>query len=156
MIETLLCEEARELIEPSLDGELATADEARLQEHLKGCTSCACEMRLALRIQNELRRLRLAEVIPLARHRRPIRPARMLLAAALVALTVGGALVLEQMRIQPADQPSPAEVARATAEARFALAYVGKVSRSTGLDLRDGLLRGHLPPVPSDSGPAER
>jgi anti-sigma factor RsiW len=159
MLETLRCEEARELIEPSLDGELEAMDETRLRRHLEACPSCAGERRLAVRIQEELRRLRLAEVVPLAQRRRPVRPARALLAAAMLALTVGGALVLEQLRVRPADRPSPAEVARATAEARFALAYVGKVSRQTGLDLRDGLLRGHLPPapsVPADSGQAER
>jgi hypothetical protein len=60
-------------------------------------------------------------------------------------LAIGGALYLEQNRVQPAASPSPEEIAQATAEARFALAYVGRVSRHTGLDLRDGILNRRMP-----------
>lgn len=40
--------------------------------------------------------------------------------------------------------PSPAEIERAEAEARFALAQVAAVSRRAGLELRDGVLGPHL------------
>lgn len=154
MYETLRCEEALDLLEPSLDGELAPAEEARLQSHLAGCRSCAAEMALAVKIQSELRalgRTRQGVVVPFPRPTGNHHAVRIVLAAAMLALTVGGALFLEQNRLRPApsvqtvgpaNPADPADVARATAEARYALAYIGKVSRHTGLDLRDGLLRG--------------
>jgi anti-sigma factor RsiW len=141
----LPCEEALDLLEAHLDGELTPDGEARLRTHLDGCRSCAAEMALAHRIRTELRAMRPATVLPFRRPQTSRRPMRILLAAAMLVLTVGGALYLEQTRVQPPAGPSPEEVARATAEARFALAYVGKVSRHTGLDLRDGILHRRMP-----------
>jgi anti-sigma factor RsiW len=147
MHEPLRCDEALDLLEPSLDGELTPGDAARLRAHLFGCPSCTRELALARRIQGELRALPLSEVLPAVppevRALAGGGGARALLAAAMLAMTVGGALFLEQARLHPAPPPGPstADVARATAEARFALAYIGKVSRHAGLDLRDGLRR---------------
>ena len=146
MNEPMHCDEALDLIEPSLDGELAPAEEARFRSHLAGCRSCAGDMALAVKIQSELRalgRARQGVVVPFPRRH----AVRIVLAAAMLALTVGGALFLEQTRLRPARSVQEAaanlaDIARATAEARYALAYVGKVGRHTGLDLRDGLLRG--------------
>ena len=156
MHETLHCEVVLDLLEPSLDGELAPAEEARLRSHLAGCRSCAAEMALAVKVQSELRalgRARQGVVVPFPRPAGNHHAVRIALAAAMLALTVGGALFLEENRLRPAApiqvvqsdpaQPAnPADIARATAEARYALAYIGKVSRHTGLDLRDGLLHG--------------
>jgi anti-sigma factor RsiW len=159
MVETLCCEEALELIEPCLDGELSRDEEVRFRAHLRVCVQCSGELLLAQRILLELRQLRTSQtskVVPLAAPIRRTglpRPARGLLAAAMLALTVGSALYLAQSRVPPAPQPDAAEVARATREARFALAYVGKVSRRTGLELRNGLMVGHRPSS-SDLGPA--
>jgi anti-sigma factor RsiW len=143
MHEPLRCDEALDLLEPSLDGELTPGDAARLRAHLFGCLSCARELALARRIQGELRALPLSTVPPEVRALAGGGGGRALLTAAMLAMTVGGALFLEQARFHPATPPSPstADVARATAEARFALAYIGKVSRHAGLDLRDGLRR---------------
>jgi len=143
----LPCEEALDLLEAHLDGELTPDGEARLRAHLDGCRSCAAELALARRIRTELRAMRPqpATVLPFQRPQTSRRPMRILLAAAMLVLTIGGALYLEQIRVQPTASPSPEEVARATAEARFALAYVGKVSRHTGLDLRDGILHRRMP-----------
>lgn len=143
----LPCEEALDLLEEHLDGELTPDGEARLRAHLDGCRSCAAELALAHRIRTELRAMRPqpATVLPFRRPQTSRRPMRILLAAAMLVLTIGGALYLEQTRVQPTASPSPEEVARATAEARFALAYVGKVSRHTGLDLRDGILHRRMP-----------
>lgn len=160
--EPMLCEEALDRIEPSLDGELEPGDETRLRTHLAGCRSCAGEMALAVKIQRELRALAPARqgVVPFPRPAGRGTPLRIFLAAAVLAFTVGGALFLAQIRIRPAqpvqaaeateprhstDPANPADIALATAEARFALAYIGKVSRQTGLDLRDGILRRRMP-----------
>lgn len=139
----LQCEEALDLLEPFLDGELTPYEETRFRAHLADCRSCAAELALATRIQKELRALRPATVVPFP-HRGVARPARKLAAAAMLALTIGGALYIEQARTRPAS-PSPEEIAQATAEARFALAYVGRVSRHTGLDLRDDILPRRMP-----------
>jgi anti-sigma factor RsiW len=141
----LRCEEALDLLEPSLDGELASGEESRLRSHLAGCPACAAELALAARIQRELRALRPVAVLPFPPRRGVARPARLLAAAAMLVLTIGGGLYFEHVRPRPAASPSPEEIARATAEARFALAYVGRVSRHTGLDLRDGILRRRMP-----------
>ena len=144
----LPCEEALELLETHLDGELPPGGEARLRTHLDGCRSCAAELALAHRIRAELRTMKPVSagvVLPFRRPQTGRQPMRLLLAAAMLVLSIGGALYLEQTRVRPTAGPSPEEVARATAEARFALAYVGKVSRHTGLDLRDGILHRRLP-----------
>jgi len=140
-----LCVETLDLIELALDGELTPAEEAQLQAHLAACRPCAREMALALRIRCELRALPSvgAQAIPFPEPSARRASIRLVLAAALLALAVGGAIVLEQIRIRPAPPASP-NVAQATAEARYALAYVGKVGRRAGLDLRDGLLRRRL------------
>jgi predicted anti-sigma-YlaC factor YlaD len=155
----LRCEEALDLLEPSLDGELAAMDEARLRDHLAGCRSCAAERDLAVRIQTELRTMRsprpASNVVAFPRPvHHPMRPLRTLLAAAMLVLTIGGAVYFAQSRAR--STPSPEEVARATAEARYALAYVGRVSRHTGLDLRNGILHRRMPlatAVDSDTEP---
>jgi anti-sigma factor RsiW len=141
----LRCDEALDLLEPFLDGELTLGEESRLRTHLTACRACAAELALAARIQQELRALRPATVLPFPGRGSVARPARRLAAAAVLALAIGGALYLEQNRVQPAASPSPEEIAQATAEARFALAYVGRVSRHTGLDLRDGILNRRMP-----------
>lgn len=132
--EPFLCEEALERLEPSLDGDLPPEEEARLQAHLARCPSCAAESALAAGIQRELRALPLHDCPPevLERVRRagrvlpfPSRPVRWALAAAMLAVTAGGGVFVVQRR--------------AIEEARFALAYVGQVSRRTGLDLRDDM-----------------
>jgi anti-sigma factor (TIGR02949 family) len=162
------CEEALDLIEPYLDGELPPAEAARLRDHLEGCPACAAELALARRIQGSLRalpqpdcppeviarvvRAGRGEVVPFAapavsagRRARAVR-GRLAAAAAVAALAVGGGtlfLHLQQQREQEA-RPSQAEVAEATREARLALAYVGKVSRRAGLDVRDEVLQKRL------------
>jgi len=141
----LLCDATQDLIELSLDGELTAEEEARLQAHLAACPPCACEMALALRIRRELRALpAAAHVVPFPQLSARRGSLRLVLAAAMLALAVTGTIVLEQVRIRPA-KPAPPNIAQATAEARYALAYVGKVGRRAGLDLRDGLLRRRLP-----------
>lgn len=148
--DALRCEEALELLEPSLDGDLPPGDEERLRAHLEGCASCAAEHDLAGAVQRELRSLPLHDCPPeiLEKVRSaggqvvafPPRGQRFRIAAvaALLAVAVtGGAFFVRHSQQEK-------EVAQATAEARYALAYIGKVSRKTGLELRDGVLRRHL------------
>jgi anti-sigma factor (TIGR02949 family) len=153
-----LCEETLDLLEPYLDGDLPATEAARLRAHLERCGACAAELGLASRIQRELRslpqldcppevlervhRTGRGEVVPFASPRRAT-GLRIAAAAAMLALAIGGGALFLHFQ-QPAERPSPQEVARATREARLALAYVGKVTRRAGLDVRDEVLEKRL------------
>ena len=152
----LSCEEALDLLEPYLDGDLPPDEAGRVRRHLDGCPACAAELSLAARIQSELRalpqpdcppevieRVRRAgrgEVVPFPSRDRAPRW-RIAAAAALVALGVGGGSLF--VHIQHVRQQRE-QVARATQEARLALAYFGKVTRRAGLDVRDEVLEKRL------------
>jgi anti-sigma factor (TIGR02949 family) len=151
------CDEALDLLEPYVDGDLPRETAERLRVHLETCRSCAGELALAQRIQSELRSLPQLDCPPeiLERVRSqgaavlPFRPRllglplRVAAAAAVLVLTLGGGALFVHFQQQPR-QPSAAEIAQATAEARYALAYIGRVSRRTGLDLRDDVLARRL------------
>jgi anti-sigma factor RsiW len=150
----MTCDLALDLIEPYVDGDLDAAEAGRLRSHLESCRSCAAEWTLAQRIQAELRALPQldcppeivervrregAQVLPF---RSPVRSwtgYRLAAAAALLALALGGGALFVRSQQQPR-QPSAAEVARATQQARYALAYLGKVNRQASLDVRDDVL----------------
>jgi anti-sigma factor RsiW len=163
----LSCDAAEALLEPYVDGELAADEVVRLRAHLEQCRSCGAQLQLAQDVRSTLRelpelapptalleRVRSAaaqELRPVAVHPsratplsaakaapRRWRPAaiRVALAAAVAALL---AAVLLMRAPAPVSPPS-AQVARATEQARFALAYVGRVGRHAGLALRDEVL----------------
>jgi anti-sigma factor (TIGR02949 family) len=158
--ESTYCDEVCEVLEPYLDGDLPRDEAERVRAHVASCAACAAELALAEAVQRELRalpeldcppevleRIRAsrpqgAEVVPLRRAWQPSRAARIASIAAALALTVGGTAFLLQPR--PPAQPSAAEVARATEEARFALAYLGQVNRKAGLDLREDVFEKRL------------
>jgi anti-sigma factor (TIGR02949 family) len=148
------CEEALDLLEPYLDGDLPSDEADRVRCHLEACPACAAELALAARIQRELRALPQPDCPPevIERVRRagrgevvpfPVgdRAPRWRTAAALVALAVGGGALgvhLQHVRQQRE------QVAEATQEARLALAYFGKVTRKAGFDVRDEVLEKRL------------
>jgi len=154
--DALPCEEALDLLEPYLDGDLPPGEMDRVRRHLEACPACAAELSLAARIQRELRalpqpdcppevieRVRRAgrgEVVPFPARKRVPRW-RIAAAAALVALAVaGGALGVHIQHVRQQQE----QVAQATREARLALAYFGKVTRKAGLDVRDEVLEKRL------------
>src|SRR4030095_5011266 len=57
MNQELRCDEALEILEAYLDGDLPAAEASRVREHLERCPACAAELELAGRIQRELRSL---------------------------------------------------------------------------------------------------
>ena len=151
----MTCDEALDLLEPHVDGDLTPAETDRLRAHLEACPACAAELMLAQRIQRELRALpqldcppevverarrQGAEVVPFRSHRAGL-PLRLAAAAAALVLAVGGAFFVQSQRPR---QPSATEIAQANQEARFALAYIGRISRRTGLDLRDDVIARRL------------
>ncbi|HEY4595496.1 MAG TPA: zf-HC2 domain-containing protein, partial [Thermoanaerobaculia bacterium] len=102
--DALSCEEALDLLDPYLDGDLPPGEMDRVRRHLDGCPACAAELSLAARIQRELRALPQPDCPPevIERVRRAGRGAvvpfpsgeraprwRIAAAAALVALAVG-------------------------------------------------------------------
>ena len=161
------CEEALDWIEPYLDGDLPEDEAARLRGHLAGCPACAAELALATRIQSELRALPQLDCPPevLERVRQegrgvvvPFKPRhsvrtigpRLAAAAAVLALAVGGGALFLQIQ-RPSDQPSPEEIAQATAEAKLALAYLGRATRRASDDLQEEVLAKRLV-VPATRG----
>src|SRR3954449_2802373 len=106
--EPLHCDEALDLLEPFLDGDLSPAESARLQAHLSGCAACAAELALARRVQAGLRALPQpdcppellarvlaagrGEVVAFPSRARTLRTVRgrIAAAAAVAALAVGG------------------------------------------------------------------
>ena len=150
------CADASDFLEPYLDGDLPPREADRLREHLESCAACAAELALAERIQRELRSLPQldcppeliervvrkgrGEVVPFPERKEPLR--WRIAAAAVVALTLGGGSLfvhLQDQRLQRERQ-----VAQATQEARFALAYLGRATHKVGLDVRDEVLQKRL------------
>jgi len=158
-IETITCDEALDLLEPFVDGELPFAQAEPLRSHLQGCRACAGELALAERIRRELRALPQpdcppeviervvrsgrGEVVPFPARRRSGWRVRIAAAAAVLALAVGGGSLFFNLQQRP-DRPDPAQVAQATRDARLALAYLDKVTRKAGLGVRDEVLEKRL------------
>jgi anti-sigma factor (TIGR02949 family) len=157
----LRCEEALDLLEPFLDGDLLPAESERLRVHLAGCPACAAELALAGRVQAGLRALPQpdcppgllarvletgrGEVVPFPMHARTLQH-RFAAAAAVAALAVGGGSLFVHLQHlqQRAAETRQAQLAEATREARFALAYIGRATRKAGLDVRDEVLQKRL------------
>lgn len=162
------CEPVIVELERFVDGDLPPEETAAVARHLESCAGCRAEARLAEEIRDELRALprldapsHLVETVKVtarredaARTRRwsVLRPspvwalaAALLLAAVLTPLWMGPSST-EVLNTEVAGGPigsppvDPAEVEKATAEVRVALAYVGQVTRRTGLEIRDGLI----------------
>ena len=162
----LLCDEAFDLLEPFLDGDLTPEESARLQAHLEGCAACAAELALAGRVQAGLRALPQpdcppellarvletgrGEVVAFPARARTLRIVRGRIAAiaAVAALAVGGGSLFVHLQhlqhLQQGAEARQAQVAEATREARFALAYIGRATRKAGLDVRDEVLQKRL------------
>ena len=156
------CAAVLPLLEAYLDGELSPAAAAPVRDHLASCPACAAELRLATAIRDGLRSLPDLDAPPtvLMRARqeagragvlafRPPQPAlrrpRLAALAAVLAVALLGATLLFQLLRSPRPaQPTPQQIAQATAQARYALAYIGRVSRRAGLELKDEVLPRHL------------
>lgn len=178
----LHCEESLDILEAYVDGDLPAAEADRLREHLEACPSCAAELALAEKVQRELRTLPLPDcppeilekvrqagkgaVVPFPRRERTIGRRIAAVAAALLLSVGGGALFFKAQQVQRERE----QIAQAELEARYALAYIGKLSRRTGLDIRDQILQKHVvapttrgiarslgvSPAPEEAAPAGR
>lgn len=167
--ETWTCDQVREHLEALLEDELASHDARDIGVHLESCPECATQVRLAREIQHELRSLpELDAPAPLlysifdqtvrkeARRSSPVRtwgrwpqPVWAGLAAAAFALAVGLGAFWQGNTEE--ERPDAAAVAQATAEARYALAKTGLLTRKAGQVIRDEALRDQIV-VPTTDG----
>jgi anti-sigma factor RsiW len=147
------CQWADERLEPYLEGELSPADARALEGHLGSCARCRQEEASAREIAAELRGLpaldtprrvlrgveEKAQGRGLFRWKGPLFWVPVSSGVAATLLIVVAAFLLRPAPKEPV--PDQAEVAAAVAEARFALAFVGQVSRRTGSTLREEQLK---------------
>ena len=162
--EEIDCTRLRNEIERFVDDDLDPVTVLAFRNHLAECAGCRDEVTLAREIREELRsllqmdapaavlaRVRDEAARDQARSRRTwwlaLQPLPIWAAAgALVLVAVLGPVLILRERTEVARaEPTGVEIdaarlERATEEARVALAYVGQVSRRTGLEIRDGVL----------------
>jgi len=146
--ERMSCAHVLERLEALVDGDLGGLETAAVQAHLRSCGTCAAEHHFGQQVQRELRALpgldtpehllaavRSRAEAP-ARSRRLLRPA--LAAAAVLCLTVAGALLSGRLGPADSEEITPAE---ATRQARLALALVGDAGRRASASLREELVQ---------------
>lgn len=147
------CRAMQQHLEAWLDGELAPADMAALDDHLADCRACRRELQKAERVRRTLAELperdAPAAVLVAVRerieappwYRRPdlwrgLRGPLPMTLAAIALLLISVAIFTS--RTGPSSRAiEERALAQATEEARFALGYLGRVGRETGLLLRD-------------------
>jgi anti-sigma factor (TIGR02949 family) len=155
------CTAAEAFVEAYVDGELTPDEASRLRRHLERCPTCAAEIGLATTIRDGLRALpeldppaavlaRVRELAnePAAQKVVPFSPPtaaraprrRWVVAATLAAMLVAVVGVRLATRPSAPPQASAAEVQDATRQARFALAYIGRMSRHASETVRDEVI----------------
>lgn len=144
----LVCQTADSLLEAYVDDEIEAEDRRRLESHLAACAGCSAQLELARRICSELRELEprscpqqvtAAVVAHVEAHPSWSRrlaswlapPRRWQPALALLLVAALGLGVWYAVNREAANQQA-AEVARAEAEVKLALAYLGRISQRTG------------------------
>ena len=143
--ESPACASTLERLEAYLDRQLTVDDVQEIEVHLESCAACRAELdapdHLIESVLDHATRSQADQgLLERLRARRERRLWATLAAASLALLAVTATLV----RHDEAPVPDEAAVARATAEARYALARAGLVTRQAGLQVRDRALRQHL------------
>jgi anti-sigma factor RsiW len=150
------CAEVLERLDAWIDGDLDKAESTAVEAHVDHCESCRAELRLAETVVAELRALpdfdipekvlkavgkasrpTLAEKLRTFLENSILRPVPALAAVAAVVLMV---LVLSPWRRPAEPQYTDQEVARAAAETRLALAYVGSIAQRAELRVKERVL----------------
>jgi anti-sigma factor RsiW len=133
-------------VEAWIDGELEPASAARMDAHVAGCGRCAAEVAAARSVAAELRAL--SELAPPAavvdevrtRTRPRVRARRAwwaVGAAAAVVMAVGVGSAVHR-------HAEEARIARASVEARYALAVVARAGLAGGREAAEGIAAGAL------------
>ena len=150
------CAQVLELLEAWIDGDLDEAEAAAVKAHVDQCESCRAEQQLAEAVVVELRALPefdLPErVLQAVREKtRPTLAQRLrsffddLVSRPVPALAAVAAVVLVVLVLSPSPRPTEPEytdqeVARAVAETRLALAYVGSIAQRAELLVKERVL----------------
>jgi anti-sigma factor (TIGR02949 family) len=144
--ETMHCEDALDLLEAMIDGDLTEERAATLRRHLDRCRGCSREFdhaqqtvialrslpefdapdRIVRRARAEIGRTRIGTGAPIFGVRRSL----WLAAAAVVALSLAGSMMIGRHRAAPTADP---DAAKAAAEVKLALATLGDISRRAEL-----------------------
>ena len=137
------CCDVDDRLEAWLDGELPADAAAAVAAHVETCARCRDEAEAASSLQRELRSLPALDTPPhvLASVQRHTQVPRRWIA---VAVSAAAATVLLSIGlvIDRAHQPDPQsmEVARATAEAQYALALIAQATHKASTGVQDELL----------------
>jgi anti-sigma factor RsiW len=142
-VEVTSCADVDARLEAWLDGELADAEAAAVEAHLEQCRHCAAEAEVARAVRFELRALPSLDAPPFvvdAVQRQTLVPRRWLaVAVAAVAATVLLSVGLGVHQSRRAE-PQSNEVARATAEAKYALALIARATRQASSGVKREVL----------------
>ncbi|MGD9252926.1 MAG: zf-HC2 domain-containing protein [Holophagae bacterium] len=152
------CDGVDECLEAFVDGDLSSAELQAVEAHLRRCPNCSVALKRARRVRAELRSLPSFELpdrvvraastsIKQKSHgrtrgatfRRWWRPAPTLAAAAAAIVL---AVSLGLWRESPESGASTAEAEQLAADARLALAYVGRMTHYAERELRDRVVLG--------------
>ena len=151
------CAKVLEMLDAWIDGDLDDAEATAVKAHLDQCESCQAEQKLAETVVAELRALPEFDVpervVKTVRHKTRAtlaeglralfgvfvsRPLPTLAAVAAVALMI---VVLFPSPRPTEPQYTDQEVARAVAETRLALAYVGSIAQRAELRVKEKVLK---------------
>ncbi|MFQ5628005.1 MAG: zf-HC2 domain-containing protein [bacterium] len=152
-----------ELLEAYLDNALADDEKQLVSSHLQACDSCQIEHRFAQQVAQSLRKLPakpcpqlvseaviaaakkehagLWQNLVSAWRQRFLKPAwrPVLATAAIAVLVILATLTLDRQKPQT-PQISPDELARVELDVKWTLAYLGNLSKKTGLSVRDKVI----------------
>jgi len=150
------CADVLERLDAWIDGDLDDAEAAAVEEHVDRCESCQAEQQLAMAVVAELRSMPefdvparvmktvKRETLPTLVERfraffedHRIRPAPAFAVIAAVILIV---LVVTPWRRPAEPQYTDQEIARAVADTRLALAYVGSIAQRAEVRVKERIL----------------
>ena len=155
-VDPVTCSDVLDRLETWIDGDLETGEAAAIEAHVEGCTACKAEHRVALEIRSRLQAM--PELDPPDRVLNAVRDAaapavgerfdlflntvarRPVPAVAALAAVIVLVLAVAPWMGKPTPQISEREAARAAAETRLALAYVGVVARRAEQHVRYRIL----------------
>jgi len=151
------CARILERLDPWIDGDLADAEAAAVKAHVDQCESCRAEQKLAETVVAELRALPEFDVpervVKKVRHKTRATLAEGLrgffgdfVSRPLPALAAVAAVVMMVVVLSPSPRPTEPqytdqEIARAVAETRLALAYVGSIAQRAEHRVKERVLK---------------
>jgi anti-sigma factor RsiW len=150
------CADVLERLDAWIDGDLDDAEAAAVKEHVDRCKSCQAEQQLAMAVVAEFRSMPEFDVPAgvmqtVKRETRPTLVERFrafledhrihpVPAFAVIAAVILIVLVVSPWRRPAEPQYTDQEVARAVAETRLALAYVGSIAQRAELRVKERIL----------------